>query len=588
MKFIVSVILGTLVAGSFIVWLNLPEWKTQTAEVVTMAETAEFDRTKWNTVFEKSDALPDVFPISAAKNIFHEIQNIFIELDKIGLTAPKVWRNDIKSGVIFDVFASLKAIDRSLEKIDTNLHRIPDFLLEEEQKREKKIAIEKIEFIRDKLKDARKLEKVFHKFVKNKERLLILLQNQNEPRSTGGFTGSVIIVDFSPKRISWRFSDIYALDRKVPIKKQTPAPEFFHGLSKTISLRDANFWPDFPTSAQKYRTFFAAIDEKMPTTVVGINLNLIREILKLTGPVHLQKWGIEMNDHNFDAALSFLVESKVSGRFAVKQPVLDFAKALFALKRWQNIPLEKILAFNFSEFIEGKNLLAFSKDSGLQKLFKKWKIAGEVKKDKEADNFLHFDFVSVGANKTEKFLWTKLWHDSEIHQNGRIINSLEITRNHLLRPGELQDLLKVKNWPPNIQALITDDLLWKLGAGQNRTVMRVYVPKDAKLMFQDNPSGEIKEILSDDENFKIFEVPLFVLPGERLKTYLKYETKLDRGSHDWRPYYLQVVGTPGRNQTSFLETISTDVEGRFKAETMTLGRPQKLIDNDFRAVLEFD
>jgi len=80
---------------------------------------------------------------------------------------------------------------------------------------------------------------------------------------------------------------------------------------------------------------------------------------------------------------------------------------------------------------------------------------------------------------------------------------------------------------------------------------------------------------------------MYAVPGDRLKIHLEYETKVNRGSHEWRPYFLQLVGTPGRSRTSFMETISTEEGGRFSAETYTIGRPQDLIDSDFRAVVEF-
>ncbi len=586
--FLAIIILGSAVAGGVILSQEVPKWKLQTTEILAEAREAHFDSSRWNQVFEKAEDLPDVFPVSLTKEIFFEAKNIFIQLDKINLTISRIWNNEINTKLITEVFNSLHKIDHSLLKIEKKLSYIPGFLLTEKQRQEKAKVIFKIQKIRKRLADYRKLERIFNDFVKDKRRLLILLQNQNEPRSTGGFVGSFVTVDFSPEKIIWKFNDIYALDRKVPPHVQIPAPEFFHGLSQKISLRDANFWPHFPASAQKYRTFFAESEEKPPHTIIAINLNVIREILKIVGPVDFHQWGLTLDEYNFDMGLSFLVESKISGRFAVKKPVLDFAKALFAIEKWEQVSIDHLLSFNMSEFLDQKNILAYSKDRSLQKLFQKWDIDGEMKMNKEADNFLYFDFISIGANKSDKFLWTKLWHDSEIHQDGKVINTLKITRNHALRPGEIQDLLRTKNWSPNIRSLLTDDLVWKLGAGQNRTILRIFVPKDAKLIAQTNPSGEIREVISDDRKFKIFEVPMFVLPGERLKISFKYETELDRGSHDWRPYFLQVVGTPGRNQTSFLKTISTEVEGRFTAETHTLGRPQKLIDNDYRAVIEFD
>jgi hypothetical protein len=80
---------------------------------------------------------------------------------------------------------------------------------------------------------------------------------------------------------------------------------------------------------------------------------------------------------------------------------------------------------------------------------------------------------------------------------------------------------------------------------------------------------------------------MFVNAGEKLTIKIQYRTGLSRGSANWRPYFLQLVGTPGREKTTFLETISTEKGGSFKAESQNLGRPEALVDQDYRAVVEF-
>jgi hypothetical protein len=235
----------------------------------------------------------------------------------------------------------------------------------------------------------------------------------------------------------------------------------------------------------------------------------------------------------------------------------------------------------------GQNILAHSQNKFLQKYFQQWGIAGELKFEPQADNFLHFDFVSIGANKSEKFVRTKIWHDSTVQQDGTVKNTLEITRTHELHPNEIQDLLRTNLWSENVRALLTDDILWKLGSGESRMMLRVYVPPEARLLTRSNPSGAIESRQPEGTPYQIFEIPMNVVPGETVKVQIKYETKISRGTGNWRPYYLYVRGTPGREKTSFLETVSTQENGTFSAETNNLGRPQDLISQDYRAVVEF-
>jgi len=484
-------------------------------------------------------------------------------------------------------FALLGQSDRSLQRILRNLNSLPAWALDDETRAQYENRMAWLDYLQTQVQDAQTFEAVFNGFLKKEERVLLLLQNQNEPRSTGGFAGSLVQFDFSEDEITWKFLDIYALDRLVPGEVQLEAPDFFKPLSQTISLRDANFWPDFPTSARAYQNFLKAAGQPVPSTVVAINLNTIREILRFTPPVRIDRWDVALDQYNFDVVLQFLLASQITGRYNVKAPVEIFAKELFQKENLAEINWQDWALFDWEEFLATKNILAYSSNNELQRLFQKWKLAGIFNQNPEADNFLHFDFVSVGANKSEKFVWTKLEHDSDIQADGTVLNTLRIRRTHSLKPNEIQDLLGFEQLSENVKNLLNEDLLWTLGAGENRTVLRVWVPRDAVLLGARNPSGTVQWKEDAELEAYYYEVPMNVLPGESLVAELQYTTRLGRGSVGWRPYYLQLLGTPGRDKTSLITTISTGSAGSFTASTQNLGRPAKLTDQDFRAVVEF-
>ncbi|MCF7906284.1 DUF4012 domain-containing protein [Candidatus Gracilibacteria bacterium] len=557
-------------------------------EVIGQAENAGLNTQKWESVAEQASKIPRIFPLSNVRNALLEMYEVLQDITSIQKTLPTISATSVGTQEVLELFKMFDSIETRLKKIERNLDWIPDFLIPDEAQEQVQIHMRKIRIARRALQDIAKFQNILKKFAQHEEDVLILLQNQNEPRSTGGFVGSIFLVHFSETEITWNFEDIYSLDRLVPGEVQPRAPEFFHDLSPVISLRDANFWPDFPTSAQMYRTFFSSIqDQKVPNTIIAINLHLLEEVLKLIGPVTLPKWGVTADQYNVDLVLQFLVEGKVAGRFGAKYPVLEFAEELFSPSHLEKISWEDLIAIDWETFLAQKNIIGFSENSELQRLFEKWRTDGRVRQKPESDNFLFFDFVSVGANKSEKFMWTRVWHDSEIKKNGTVKNTLEITRTHALRSGEISELLRTSSWPVNIQELLNEELLWKLGAGQNRTVLRIFIPRNAKLLHTNNPSGRIMETFSKEKTFKILEVPMFVGAGETGTSTLTYETKISEGSPNWRPYFLQLVGTPGREKTSFLATISTEKNGTFTAETMNIGAPQDLVDSDFRSVIQF-
>ncbi len=595
--------LGTILfvggIGLYFVQDAMPKWQAQTIDALESFDN-ELNFSKglnleidFSKIREKLDKIPGIYPFSNLKNSILEVPKIFAEINKIrSLDFPinLSEQAEMPTEKFLQIFNSAEKIDQSLASIERKIRGIWNFLIPDKYKllRDEKLA--QINKVRQKIREILNFKNLFQNLAQNNERVLIILQNENEPRSTGGFMGSFFIIDFSPEKISWKFRDIYSLDRQVPERVQEKAPAFFHGLTNKISLRDANIYPDFPTSAEKIREFMAYTGEKKPDTIITIDLSLIREILKITGPIKLEQWGLVLDQYNFDLGLQFLVEAKVAGRYNVKSPVMVFAQEL--LKTLQKKVRQNFAGFfqnfDYEEFIKEKNILANSSNTRLQALFEKWHLDGKLAKKAKSNNFLQFDFVSVGANKSEKFVWTKITHNAEIFPDGKVKNTLKIVRNHALHPNEIYELLDTNFWSENLRDLLNKDILWKLGAGENRTILRVFIPKSAKLVSQNNPSGKILAKKSFQDNFQVLEIPMFVLPGEKLNISVEYETKIEEGSHNWRPYFLQMVGTPARQKTTFLETISTPNPAKFSAETYNIGRPVKLIDQDFRAVIKFN
>jgi len=571
---------------------QLPSWKNTTLTLLEEAEQAGLDPLAWQRV--ASDArtdLPPVYPFSRVQNVLQEASDLVSLVNQFqddfsinfSLESQTIDPNDLRQ-----FFALLGQTDQSLKKIIKNLDSLPDWALDADTRTQYQARMNWLRYLQTQVQDAQTFESVFNGFLKKEERVLLLLQNQNEPRSTGGFAGSLVRFNFSEDKITWQFLDVYALDRLVPGEAQLEAPDYFKDLSPTISLRDANFWPDFPTSAQTYQQLLKAAGQEPPSTVVAINLNTIREILRFTPPVKIDRWDVALDQYNFDIVLQFLLGSQITGRYNVKAPVEMFAKELFKKENLAAIDWDDWALFNGKEFLATKNVLAYSSNKELQQLFIKWGLDGTFYVKPEVDNFLHFDFVSVGANKSEKFVWTKLDHDSDIQADGTVINTLKVRRTHALRPNEIQDLLGFNQLSENVKSLLDEDLQWILGAGENRTVLRVWVPPEAVLLGAKDPSGAVRWRKDPVTNRNYYEVPLNVLPGETLEAEIRYQTKLIRGSVGWRPYYLQLLGTPGRDKTSLITTISTQEGGRFTAATQNLGRPAKLVDQDFRAVIEFE
>jgi len=128
-------------------------------------------------------------------------------------------------------------------------------------------------------------------------RYLVLTQDPAELRPTGGFIGSFGIVSFDKGRITERtFQDVNLLDfpRDYPfIKAPQELQDYYLGPKQPWQLGDANWSPDFPTSARDAIRLYA--NESGDTRIDGvlaITTCTIDELLKVTGPITVPDYGV--------------------------------------------------------------------------------------------------------------------------------------------------------------------------------------------------------------------------------------------------------------------------------------------------------
>jgi len=119
-------------------------------------------------------------------------------------------------------------------------------------------------------------------------RYLILAQNEDELRATGGFLTGVGLLTVANGQIrDLTFSDANQIDnwREKPYEFP-PQPLYdFMGLELFL-FRDANYWPDFPTSARKALELYAyGQDVPLPDGAIAIDQEFLRILVDATGPV---------------------------------------------------------------------------------------------------------------------------------------------------------------------------------------------------------------------------------------------------------------------------------------------------------------
>ena len=168
------------------------------------------------------------------------------------------------------------------------------------------------------------------------KRYLVLTQDPAELRPTGGFIGSFGIIAFDQGRITERhFQDVFLLDLPWTypfVVPPVPLERYLLGPKQPWQLADANWSPDFPTSAQEAVALYR--NEGGPGSidgVVAITTQTIDQLLAVTGPVTVPGYGVTIASGETTLKVLQNTRRAQNGTTANRKAFLsDFADTLFA------------------------------------------------------------------------------------------------------------------------------------------------------------------------------------------------------------------------------------------------------------------
>lgn len=233
-------------------------------------------------------------------------------------------------------------------------------------------------------------------------RYLVLFQNSDELRATGGFTGSYTVVTISDGVLEpIRIMDIYDADGQ--FTGFIPAP---HGVDEYLSssrglrLPDANWDPHFPTSAKQMLQFFALGETKDIEGVIAITDNYFEDLLTLVGPVWLPDYQLEVTSDNLTEVLRSDRNDFFAGSIQKKHLLEQFQNQLLITMDTATLNPKEILAVTATHMAQ-KNILGYSSNPDMEALFATLGIDGRLQTDSTKD-ILAFVESNVGINKANK------------------------------------------------------------------------------------------------------------------------------------------------------------------------------------------
>jgi nucleoside-diphosphate-sugar epimerase len=243
------------------------------------------------------------------------------------------------------------------------------------------------------------------------KKYLILFQNSNELRPTGGFIGSYAVLELEEGKIkSLKIDDIYnpdgqLEDNEVRIASPNPIKELL--AEESLFIRNANWNPDFKKSAQTITALFADVDGSTFDGVVAIDLEVIKNMLKVTGPVYLTAYNEEINADNLYERTQFHSEFNYKEGQSQKKTFLTVLGSKFLEKVFSLQPkdMPKLMdAFALS--LQNKHILISNPNTQTSTLLEKYGWDGSLHKQK--GDYLYVVNANLGGNKANYYVKNKM------------------------------------------------------------------------------------------------------------------------------------------------------------------------------------
>ncbi|MEI6835807.1 MAG: DUF4012 domain-containing protein [Candidatus Falkowbacteria bacterium] len=334
---------------------------------------------------------------------------------------------------------------------------------------------------------------------------LVLLQNNDELRPTGGFIGTYGLMNVKDgKAGSIITEDVYHLDMPCIGKLTQVPPEPIKKYMKVDYwwLRDANFSPDFPTSAKQVEAMFMAESAcalkptAKPTAIIAINPDLIVDLLGLVGPITID--GTTYDRNNFQPLLQYNVEvgyvdkniTSWNRKDIINSVVSELEKRLMSLptKRWPEI-LNVI-----QENIAKRNLQIYFDNNEQEGVARSLNLTGEIKNSN--NDYLMVVDANLAAFKSDSVMRKNITYKlSQDNSPTRITAEVKLSYSH---EGGFD---------------------WR--TTRYRSYTRIYAPLGSKLL----DSGDLEDFSATDDtalNKTVFGFFWTIEPGQTKTASVKY------------------------------------------------------------------
>ncbi len=386
--------------------------------------------------------------------------------------------------------------------------------------------------------------------VDEKKNYFMLLQDDQELRPTGGFLQAVAhLVIENGKIIDYQVYTVSSIDQRVLGKLNAPPEiETFLGESR-LHLRDANWDPDFSSSAKNISWFLREGLSQQVDGLIAINYSQVRQLLVELGNLSVEGYEDTVNAQNLYSRLEkYAIEDK--------EQLLDqnFHSALLnsligGLSQANDQEVGGVLS-TFYQSLKDRQTLLYFEDPKLSGVVAQLGWAGSMIQPECPSNFANScktDYIyqvesNIGINKINKYINSGVNHIVTINENS-------VTHRRQIR---YDNKSHSKIWP----------------FGSYKTYIRFYLNPEVQLLsisINDNQVSDDHIMEYIDHNKKIIGVTAEIPDGEQRNIVIEYSSPLSINPGD--SYFFFEQPQPGLEKR--LSTVSVTHHTALEAELIS-------------------
>jgi hypothetical protein len=261
-------------------------------------------------------------------------------------------------------------------------------------------------------------------------RYMLVFQNQTELRATGGFIGSFAVVDVKDGKLeSMNIPGGGSYDLQGQLNLRLASPQPLHLINPHWQFQDANWYPNFPTSAELLSRFYEHSGGTTVDGIVAVNASVMVRLLRVFGPVDMPDYGKVIDADNFLVETQKAVEleyDRTENR--PKQFLADLAPKLIERVLKMEPATAVTLGRELLDAATERETTVWMRTPGEQQMIERLGWDGGVRA--VSGDYLMVVHSNIAGQKTDGVMSDSIDRTAKILPDGSVIVTLALTRTH--------------------------------------------------------------------------------------------------------------------------------------------------------------